>query len=69
MIGRSLSHFEILEKLGEGGMGIVYKARDLKLDRIVAVKVLASDKPVMMIAAAVLFRKLRRLPLSTIPTL
>src|SRR3954467_13467068 len=45
MIGRTISHYQVLEKLGAGGMGEIWKAQDARLNRCVAIKVLTNASP------------------------
>src|SRR5690348_15468522 len=59
MVGRTLAHYLILEKVGAGGMGVVYRARDTQLERTVALKVVGEQARVDDNARARLFREAR----------
>ena len=59
MVGRTLAHYVILEKIGAGGMGVVYRARDTQLERSVALKVVGEQTHVDETARARLLREAR----------
>ena len=66
MLGQTISHFYILEKLGEGGMGVVYKAKDTQLKRIVALKFLPRGLEAREPERARFLQEVRQLPPSTV---
>ncbi len=69
MIGKTISHYRIIEKLGGGGMGIVYQAEDCKLKRIAVINFLTRDREIRQLERTVLLPEAQAAPLLDHPAI